>query len=237
MGSGAIGIEFASFYRAMGAEVTVIELLPQILPVEDAEIAAYARKTLRQARHPDSDRRQGRTRSKRSRQRHRHHRTARTASQTLTGDHLISAVGVVCNTEGLGLEKLGVKTQPRRHRHRRGRPDQRAGRLGHRRRRRAADAGAQGRARSGRQRRNHRGLHPHPMDKRMVPGCTYCDAANRHVGLTEAKARERKRHPGRPFPVRRQRQGDRARRDQGLVKIIFDNKTGNSWARTWSARK
>ena len=44
MGSGAIGIEFASFYRTMGAEVTVVELLPQILPVEDAEIAAHARK-------------------------------------------------------------------------------------------------------------------------------------------------------------------------------------------------
>ena len=59
MGSGAIGIEFASFYRTMGAEVTVVEVLPQILPVEDAEIGAFARKALREAGHQDPDRRQG----------------------------------------------------------------------------------------------------------------------------------------------------------------------------------
>ena len=59
MGSGAIGMEFASFYRSMGAEVTVIELLPQILPVEDAEIAAHVPQAVREARHQGSDRRQG----------------------------------------------------------------------------------------------------------------------------------------------------------------------------------
>ena len=59
VGSGAIGIEFASFYRTLGAEVTVVEVLPQILPVEDAEIAAFARKTLRAAGHQDLHRRQG----------------------------------------------------------------------------------------------------------------------------------------------------------------------------------
>ena len=59
MGSGAIGIEFASFYRTMGAEVTVVEVLPQILPVEDAEIAAPRPQALREAGHQDPDRRQG----------------------------------------------------------------------------------------------------------------------------------------------------------------------------------
>ena len=59
IGSGAIGIEFASFYRTLGAEVTVVEVLPQILPVEDAEIAAFARKAVREAGHQDRDRRQG----------------------------------------------------------------------------------------------------------------------------------------------------------------------------------
>ena len=63
IGSGAIGIEFASFYRTLGAEVTVVEVLPQILPVEDAEIAAFARKQLREAGHQDFHRRQGRQNS------------------------------------------------------------------------------------------------------------------------------------------------------------------------------
>ena len=59
VGSGAIGIEFASFYRTMGAEVTVVEVLPQILPVEDEEIAAHRPQALREAGHQDPDRRQG----------------------------------------------------------------------------------------------------------------------------------------------------------------------------------
>ena len=60
VGSGAIGIEFASFYRTLGAEVTVVEILPQILPVEDEEIAAHARKRFEKAGHQDPHRRQGR---------------------------------------------------------------------------------------------------------------------------------------------------------------------------------
>ena len=74
VGSGAIGIEFASFYRTMGAEVTVVEVLPQILPVEDAEIAAFARKAIREAGHQDHHRRQGHQARQEGRQRHRHHR-------------------------------------------------------------------------------------------------------------------------------------------------------------------
>ena len=111
IGSGAIGIEFASFYRAFGAEVTVVEVLPQILPVEDAEIAAFARKAFEKQgikiltgakvtkldRKPDSvtatiDDGKG-------------------GVQTLTVDRVISAVGVTGNVENLGLEKLGVKIE------------------------------------------------------------------------------------------------------------------------------
>src|SRR3979411_1792203 len=111
VGSGAIGIEFASFFHTMGAEVTVVEVLPQILPVEDAEIAGLARKALekqgikiltsakvtRLHNQPDSvtapieD--------------------AEGATQSLTVERVISAVGVVGNTENLGLEKLGVKIE------------------------------------------------------------------------------------------------------------------------------
>src|SRR5712675_1380665 len=111
IGSGAIGIEFASFYRTLGAEVTVVEVLPQILPVEDAEIAGLARKAFekqgikiftgakvtRLDRQADSvaatiDDGKGKT-------------------QTLEVERVIAAVGVTGNIENLGLEKLGVKTE------------------------------------------------------------------------------------------------------------------------------
>ncbi|MGL4444040.1 MAG: dihydrolipoyl dehydrogenase, partial [Alsobacter sp.] len=108
MGSGAIGIEFASFYRTMGAEVTVIELLPQILPVEDAEIAALARKRFEK---------QGMkiiTGAKVTKVEKSAAGVTATVDdgksvQTITAEKLISAVGVVGNVEGLGLEALGVK--------------------------------------------------------------------------------------------------------------------------------
>src|SRR3954452_2990580 len=109
VGSGAIGIEFASFYRTMGAEVTVVEVLPQILPVEDAEIAAFARKSFEKqgikiitgAKVTKLDKKGDSV-------------TATIddgkATQSLTVERVISAVGVVGNIENLGLEKIGVKT-------------------------------------------------------------------------------------------------------------------------------
>src|SRR3979409_2465832 len=110
IGSGAIGIEFASFFRTFGADVTVVEVLPQILPVEDAEIQAFARKSFEK---------QGikiLTGAKVTRLDKKADSVAATiddgkgATQTLTVDRVISAVGVVGNIENLGLEKLGVKT-------------------------------------------------------------------------------------------------------------------------------
>src|SRR5436190_5119248 len=109
IGSGAIGVEFASFYRTMGAEVTVVEVLPQILPAEDAEIAAFARKqfekqgikVLTGAKVTKLDKKGDSV-------------TATIddgkGTQTITADRVISAVGVVGNIENIGLEKLGVKT-------------------------------------------------------------------------------------------------------------------------------
>ena len=109
IGSGAIGIEFASFYRTMGADVTVVEVLPQILPVEDAEIGGFARKQFEKqgikvftgAKVTKLDKKADSV-------------TATIEeggkTQTITVDRVISAVGVVGNIENLGLEKLGVKT-------------------------------------------------------------------------------------------------------------------------------
>ncbi|HEY5215260.1 MAG TPA: dihydrolipoyl dehydrogenase, partial [Pseudolabrys sp.] len=110
IGSGAIGIEFASFYRTMGAEVTVVEVLPQILPVEDHEIQAFARKAfekqgikiLTNAKVTKLDKKSDSV-------------TATIEeggkTQSMTVERVISAVGVTGNIENLGLEKLGVKTE------------------------------------------------------------------------------------------------------------------------------
>ena len=111
IGSGAIGIEFASFYRTLGAEVTVVEVLPQILPVEDAEIAAFARKSFEKqgikiltgAKVTKLDKKSDSVTATID--------DGKGGTQTLTVDRVISAVGVVGNIENLGLEKLGVKTE------------------------------------------------------------------------------------------------------------------------------
>ena len=190
VGSGAIGIEFASFYRTMGAEVTVVEVLPQILPVEDAEIAALRAQTVREAGHQDHHRRQGDEARQEGRQRHRDHRGRQGRHQALTVDRVISAVGVVGNIEGFGLEKLGVKTE-------RGSividgfcktnvpgiyaigdvagPPMLAHKAEH-------EGVVCVEA--------IKGMHPHPMDKLLIPGCTYCHPQVASVGLTEAKAKE-----------------------------------------------
>ncbi|HKA77405.1 MAG TPA: dihydrolipoyl dehydrogenase, partial [Pseudolabrys sp.] len=109
IGSGAIGIEFASFYRTLGSEVTVVEVLPQILPAEDQEIQTFARKSfekqgikiLTNAKVTKLDKKSDSV-------------TATIEeggkSQAITAERVISAVGVVGNIENLGLEKLGVKT-------------------------------------------------------------------------------------------------------------------------------
>src|SRR5258708_658201 len=111
IGSGAIGVEFASFYRTLGAEVTVVEVLPQILPVEDAEIAAFARKSFERqgfkiltgAKVTKLDKTSDAVTATID--------DGKGGTQTLTVDRVISAVGVVGNIENLGLEKLGVKTE------------------------------------------------------------------------------------------------------------------------------
>src|SRR6202166_4281253 len=110
IGSGAIGIEFASFYRTLGSEVTVVEVLPQILPVEDHEIQIFARKSFEKqgikiltgAKVTKLDKQSNSVTATIE-------QDGRT--QTITAERVISAVGVVGNIENLGLEKLGVKTE------------------------------------------------------------------------------------------------------------------------------
>ncbi len=227
VGSGAIGIEFASFYRTMGAEVTVVEVLPQILPVEDAEIAAFARKQFEKqgmkilsgAKVAKLDKKKDSVVATID--------DGKGGTQTLEVDRVISAVGVVGNVEGLGLEKLGVKFE--------------RGTI-------VIDGYCKTNVPgiyaigdvAGPPMLAHKAEHegvicveaikgnkPHPMDKRMIPGCTYCSPQVASVGLTEAKAKEMKLdiRVGR-FPFLGNGKAIALGEDQGLVKVVFDKKTG-----------
>ena len=227
MGSGAIGIEFASFYRTMGAEVTVIELLPQILPVEDAEIAGIARKRFEK---------QGikiLTGAKVTKVEKGANSVTATVeddkgkTQSLTAEKLISAVGVVGNIENLGLEKLGVKIE---------RGIVVTDGLG---RTNVPGVYAIGDV-AGPPMLAHKaehegvicietikGLHTHPMDKGKIPGCTYCHPQIASVGLTEGKAKELgfSIKVGR-FPFAGNGKAIALGEPEGLIKTIFDAKTG-----------
>jgi len=227
VGSGAIGVEFASFYRTMGAEVTIVELLPQILPVEDPEIAAFARKAFEK---------QGikiMTGAKVTKLEKKANSVMATieagtgTSQSLEFERVISAVGVVGNVENLGLEKLGVKLD-----------------------RGTIQIDAYGKTSipgiyaigdvAGPPMLAHKaehegvicveaikGLKPHPMQKNMIPGCTYCQPQIASVGLTEAaaKAAGRDVRVGK-FPFAGNGKAIALGEDQGLVKVLFDKASG-----------
>jgi dihydrolipoamide dehydrogenase len=146
MGSGAIGIEFASFYRSMGVDVTVVELMPQVMPVEDAEISKIARKQLEKRGMKIITEAKVSKVDKGGEFITAHVETKDGKTRQITADRLISAVGVQGNIENLGLETLGVKTD-------RGcividgyGKTNVPGHLRHRRCRRPADARPQGRA-------------------------------------------------------------------------------------------
>src|SRR5256886_4893291 len=226
VGSGAIGREFASFCHTMGSDVTVVEVLPQILPVEDAEIAGLARKRFEK---------QGikiLTSTKVTKLEKKSDSVVATIDdgkkpQTVEFERVISAVGVVGNTENLGLEKLGVKTE-----------------------RGVVVIDGYGKTSvpgiyaigdvSGPPMLAHKaehegvvcveaikGLHPHATDKNLIPGCTYCHPQVASVGLTEARAKEggREIRIGR-FPFVGNGKAIALGEDQGLVKVVFDKKTG-----------
>jgi len=226
IGSGAIGIEFASFYRTLGSEVTVVEVLPQILPVEDHEIQSFARRSFEK---------QGikiHTNAKVTKLDKKSDSVTATIeeggkSQALTVERVISAIGVVGNIEKLGLEKLGVNTE-------RGIivVDQFS-------KTNISGVYAIGDV-AGPPMLAHKaehegivcieaikGLSPHPMNKSMIPGCTYCSPQIASVGITEQAAKEKKLdiRVGR-FPFIGNGKAIALGEDQGLVKVIFDKKTG-----------
>ncbi len=228
MGSGAIGIEFASFYRTMGVDVTVVEVMAQVMPVEDADISALAKKQfekqgmkiLLEAKVAKVEKSENSITA--------HVEKKDGSIEKITADRMISAVGVQANIENIGLEALGVKTD-----------------------RGFVVIDGYGKTNvpgiyaigdvAGPPLLAHKAEHEavicvekiaglenvHPMDKLKIPGCTYCHPQVASVGLTEAKAKAEGRdiRVGR-FPFVANGKAIALGEDQGLVKTIFDKKTG-----------
>ena len=234
IGSGAIGIEFASFYNDMGVDVTVVEMMDRIVPVEDADVSAFLEKALVK---------QGMT-----------IRTATSvelAPPSATGvkavlkgkdgkseeqqfSHVIVAIGIVPNTENVGLETLGVERDKRSHivTDPYGRTNVKGvwaigdcvdgPWLAHKASHEgvtAADAIAQ--------ELGNKDVHPHPLDRRNIPGCTYCHPQVASVGLTEAKAKEAGYEvKAGTFPFMGNGKAIALGEPEGFIKTVFDAKTG-----------
>ena len=226
IGSGAIGIEFASFYNTLGAVTTVVEVMDRVLPVEDAEISAFAKKSfekqgmkiMQKAMVKKLDRAKGKVTA---------HIEIGGKTEMHDFDTVISAVGIVGNVEGLGLEELGVKVD-RTHVV----TDEFC--------RTGVDglyaigdiAGAPWLAHKA----SHEGVmvadliagkHAHPVKPETIAGCTYCYPQVASVGYTEAKAKELGYDikVGR-FPFMGNGKAIALGEAEGLVKTIFDAKTG-----------
>src|SRR4028119_2294478 len=223
IGSGAIGVEFASFYSDMGAEVTIVEMLDRILPVEDEDVSAFVHKALTKQGmklHVSSGVEKLET-------------GANGVKATLKGgdvqefSHAIVAIGIVPNTEAIGLEALGGKTD-----------------RGH--------IVVDGYGRTNVEgvyaigdvtgppwlahKASHEGvvcieaiaqLNPHPFETWNIPGCTYSRPQVASVGLTEAKAKEagRKVKVGK-FPFIGNGKAIALGEAEGFVKTVFDEATG-----------
>ncbi|MEE2816101.1 MAG: dihydrolipoyl dehydrogenase, partial [Pseudomonadota bacterium] len=226
IGSGAIGIEFASFYNTLGADTTVVEVMDRVLPVEDAEISAFAKKAfvkqgmkiMEKAMVKQLDRGKGKVTA---------HIEVGGKVEKQEFDTVISAVGIVGNVEGLGLEGLGVKID-RTHVV----TDEYC--------RTGVDglyaigdiAGAPWLAHKA----SHEGVmvaeliagkHAHPVKPESIAGCTYCHPQVASVGYTEAKAKELGYDikVGR-FPFIGNGKAIALGEPEGMVKTIFDAKTG-----------
>ncbi|MBO9476827.1 dihydrolipoyl dehydrogenase [Shimia sp. R11_0] len=226
IGSGAIGIEFASFYNTLGAETTVVEVMDRVLPVEDAEISAFAKKQFVK---------QGMTILEKSIVKKLDRAKDKVTAHIETGgkvttqefDTVISAVGIVGNVENLGLEALGVKID-RTHVV----TDQ------------YCATGVEGLYAIGdiagapwlAHKASHEGVmvaeliaggKPHPVKPESIAGCTYCHPQVASVGYTEAKAKELGYDVkvGR-FPFIGNGKAIALGEPEGMVKTVFDAKTG-----------
>ena len=227
IGSGAIGIEFASFYNTLGAETTVVEVQDRILPVEDAEIADFAKKAFKK---------QGMTIREKSMVTQLDRGKGKVTAHIEAGgkvtkeefDTVISAVGIVANTDGIGLEAQGVKID------RSFAVTDDFCRTG------VPGIWVIGDATNGpwlAHKASHEGVmvaemiagknDVHPVKPEQIAGCTYCTPQIASVGLTEAKAKEQGLNVkvGR-FPFIGNGKAIALGEPEGMIKTVFDAKTG-----------
>ena len=233
IGSGAIGIEFASFYNDMGADVTVVEMMDRIVPVEDADVSVFLEKALKKqgmtimtgagvdALEVGKDGVKAKLKGKDGK------------IVEAEYSHVIVAIGIVSNTENIGLEAQGVKLE---------RGIIQVDPYG---RTAAKGVWAIGDVTAGpwlAHKASHEGVttaeviaqelgnadvHPHPLDRRNIPGCTYCHPQIASVGLTEAKAKEAgyDLKVG-TFPFIGNGKAIALGEAEGFIKTVFDAKTG-----------
>jgi dihydrolipoamide dehydrogenase len=232
IGSGAIGIEFASFYRDMGAEVAVVEMLDRVVPVEDADVSAFLEKALKK---------QGMTIMT----------GAGVEDLKVTGkgvtakikgkdgkatvsdfSHVIVAIGIVPNTENIGIDKHAELDRGFIQIDGYGRTKSKGlwaigdctpgPWLAHK----ASHEGVTA-AEAIAKELGNKDVHPHPLDRNAIPGCTYCRPQIASVGLTEAKAKEAGHEvKAGTFPFIGNGKAIALGEAEGFVKTVFDAKTG-----------
>jgi len=232
IGSGAIGIEFASFYNDMGAEVTVVEMLDRIVPVEDADVSAFLQKSLTK---------QGMKIQTGAALEELKVSDKAVSARIKTKDgkvesgeysHVIVAIGIVPNTENIGIEKLAdldrgfIQIDPY------GRTKSKGlwaigdcvpgPWLAHK----ASHEGVTA-AEAIAQELGNKEVHPHPLNRDAIPGCTYCHPQVASVGLTEAKAKEAGYTvKAGTFPFIGNGKAIALGEPEGIIKTVFDAKTG-----------
>ena len=232
IGSGAIGIEFASFYNDMGVDVTVVEMLDRVVPVEDADVSAFLEKSLTK---------QGMTIMTGA--------GVEDLKVTAMGvkakikdskgkvtetefSHCITAIGIVPNTENVGLEKLVEMDRGFIQIDDYGRTKSKGlwaigdctpgPWLAHK----ASHEGVTT-AEAIAKELGNKEVHPHPLDRANIPGCTYCHPQIASVGLTEAKAKEAGHDvKAGTFPFIGNGKAIALGEAEGFVKTVFDAKTG-----------
>jgi len=233
IGSGAIGIEFASFYNDLGAKVTVVEMLDRIVPVEDKDVSTFLEKSLAKQGMTilTGTGVDGITTSASGIKAKIKGKDGKITEEDFS--HVIVAVGVVANTENIGLEEVGIKTE--------------RGIIAIDEHGRTAVKGiwAIGDVTPGpwlAHKASHEGVtaaeaiakelgnkevHPHGLDRNNIPGCTYCHPQIASVGLTEAKAREAG-HEVKVgnFPFIGNGKAIALGEPEGFIKTVFDAKTG-----------
>jgi dihydrolipoamide dehydrogenase len=228
IGSGAIGIEFASFYNALGADVTVVEMLDRVLPVEDKEISDFAAKSFKKQGMKLMT---GSTVEKLEKGKDTVGVTIKGKdgkTQVVDAERVILAIGITGNVENIGFEEIGVKVD-----------------RGHVVVNEWLETGVKGVYAIGdlvgppwlAHKASHEGVicvekiaglnNVHPLDTSLIPGCTYCHPQIASVGMTEAAAKEagHKVKVGR-FPFQGNGKAIALGEPEGLVKTVFDEKTG-----------